>query len=149
MDGRDAPLVFISYQDSEARQYALSAKSLIESKGFRAWVWHCDRKSAGYVLDEIMDAIEESSFFLYIATKSSEKSRGQGFERRYAWDQGRDPAFVLAFSEDYISREHRVEIWNIVTEATFAEVCEKVAAELPKYRLVETEVTVIQEGESL
>jgi hypothetical protein len=139
----------VSREKKDAWQYPVFAKHVLEERGFRAWVWHCDRRASGYVLDEIMDAIEGCRFFFYIASKSSHKSRGQLFERRYAWDIGRDPAFVLAFSRDYISREHRVAIRNIVSDGSFENTCVKIAKELPRYQRVEEEVADVQEGHSL
>lgn len=131
---RSALLVFVSYEYEEARRYADQAKQVFESRGYRTWVWHYDRRTHGYVLDDIMDAIEACDFFLYICTAGSEISRGQAFERQYAFGCGKDPPVLLAFEKKYILRMHekRDMYYNSVTEANFADACASVADELRK-----------------
>jgi len=125
------PLVFISYETSEALQYATEAKRVFESRDYDTWVWHLDRSVRGYDLDDIMDAIEACDIFLHICTANSDASRGQDFERRYAWQSGKEPPVLLVFDKAYISRMHRTgAIYNSVTNEDFTEVCSDVAVKL-------------------
>jgi hypothetical protein len=147
-----APLVFVSYEYEEARRYADQAKEAFESQGYRTWVWHHDRKTHGYVHDDIMDAIEDCDFFLYICTQGSDASTGQSFERDYALGCGKDPPILLAFDDKYIPRMHkkRQVYHNPVTEGNFTEVCAQVADDLSSRPQLERRVAgLAEEAESV
>ncbi len=141
-------LAFISYQLDEAKHYADHAKRIFEGHGFRTWVWHHNRKHYGYVLDDIMDAIEACDFFVYICTAGSDSSRGQSFERDYAWECGKDPPVLLCFDPKYVSRIHRRQIYyNRVTDSTFTDERAKVAEELSVRQIPEIRIGERKEEE--
>lgn len=141
-------LVFVSYELEEAREFADQAKQVLENRGHRTWVWHHDRKAYGYLVDDIMDAIEACDFFLHICTRGSNGSRGQAFERDYAYGCGKDPPILLTFHQQYVPRMHkgRDVYYSPVTTANFADECMKVADQLSNEQLPERRIAVEREA---
>lgn len=146
----EKPLIFISYEDAEARDYAVEAKGAFEACGFRAWVWDSDRPRTGEAREEMARNIRDCNHFAHICTKGSERSRGQRIERRLAYGLEKDdPPLLLTFDESYIPLVYKGHIYNIVSPRNFREECRKVAEDLLRQQRLEAEVRATEEGESI
>jgi hypothetical protein len=123
--------LFVSYEDTEGRELALSAKRIFEHEKHRAWVWCVDATSGAYTHEEISDQIRGCDRMTYICTPTSHGSRGQRYERAQAltWDKVID---VIAFDLSHISGEIRHANASIVELNGFDRACAALAMKLAK-----------------
>jgi hypothetical protein len=121
-------LVFISYETSDGLQYADEAKAIFEATGYETWVWHHDRKSGAYTVEEIECNIRRCYRFLYICTKGSDDSYGQRYERCMAWTYAK-PFDILAFDRAFVSPVLAAYNQIEVSPADFGVECRRLAGE--------------------
>lgn len=121
--------VFVSYEHSDALAFATEARSVFRDAGYDAWVWEYDRSLLGYVAEGIDEQIRRCDWFLYIATKGSDGSRGQRDERNRAVYLHKE-IVVLAFDRKYVSSILESRVYNLVSPETFSDVCHRLAGEL-------------------
>jgi hypothetical protein len=141
--------VFISYETSDGRQYADQAKAIFEAAGYETWVWHHDRKSGAYTVEEIEQNIRDCRHFVYICTKDSDDSYGQRYERCTAWAYAK-PFVILAFDRAYISPMLTAYNQDVVSSQDFGVECRRLARELRQQQQMDTPVAEsLKENEPL